>query len=305
VTSEELTAAFFREVIVLGEGEDRWIVGELDDFRTVVGTAREGELCSGEHYRFLGTWVEHPRFGKQFKFSSFAHSTPISEPAIERYLQRYRGIGQVGAKRIVQEFGEDSLDEIRTDPGIVAERCDLSREVCRALSEQLQAGRRIEKLTMAVDELLHGIGFPKSLNREVIDEWGERAPAMIRESPFCLRVFKGCGFKKCDALWQRLGKPLNAPERQMHCAAYAVESDTSGSTWVAYAAISRFMVENMAGGSVDKAIASAIECYLLIDHIDRDGTTYYALTVNAEDEASYVSDLTHAHCERGFDEYGL
>ena len=84
--------------------------------KTVVGVMPA--LHPGEQAAFEGEWVEHSRFGKQFKCARCTPIAPTTLLGIERFLGSgaIRGVGRKTAKDIVAFFGEDTLVVLATDP---------------------------------------------------------------------------------------------------------------------------------------------------------------------------------------------
>ena len=58
-----------------------------------------------------------PKFGEQFKIVRYTTLVPATVAGIEKYLGSglIKGIGPVMAKRMVKEFGEDTLKVIEED----------------------------------------------------------------------------------------------------------------------------------------------------------------------------------------------
>jgi len=61
-----------------------------------------------------GTWQEHPKFGRQFKVVTHRMKAPSTMEGIKKYLGSglIAGIGPVMASRIVEKFGEETLEVI-------------------------------------------------------------------------------------------------------------------------------------------------------------------------------------------------
>ena len=60
----------------------------------------------GELLKMEGAWMDHPKFGRQFKVISYRTLAPSSLEGIRRYLGSglIKGIGPVMASRIVEKF---------------------------------------------------------------------------------------------------------------------------------------------------------------------------------------------------------
>ena len=77
---------------------------------TVVGKAQA--VWEGEEISATGSWVTDKVHGRQFKAETITCVAPRSLVGIERYLASglIKGVGKVLAKRIVETFGEDTLN---------------------------------------------------------------------------------------------------------------------------------------------------------------------------------------------------
>ena len=80
------------------------------DLVTVVGSLPG--VQPGERLEMEGHWVNHPKYGLQFQVTRYTSLLPASSNAIKRYLSSrfVKGIGPVMAGRLVDLFGEDTLD---------------------------------------------------------------------------------------------------------------------------------------------------------------------------------------------------
>src|SRR5262245_16712015 len=68
-----------------------------------------------------GAFIDHPRFGRQFKISSAELKLPSTARGIERYLERggVKGIGKALAKRLVDAFGDRTVEVLDNEPEAV------------------------------------------------------------------------------------------------------------------------------------------------------------------------------------------
>src|SRR5688572_29236095 len=90
------------ERVVFSNEENAWSVVRL----TITGqrdpVTAVGNLLGvqpGENLRLTGTWINDPKYGRQFKVSSYATVAPATVTGIEKYLGSglIRGIGKVMA----------------------------------------------------------------------------------------------------------------------------------------------------------------------------------------------------------------
>lgn len=207
---------------------------------TIKGEADIDELKHGCDYRFLGRWTtyENRRTGqteKQFHFSSFVASAPLSREGIIGYLIAHGqgcGIAAGRARQLFERFGQQALEVCRQQPERAAAAIkgwDPNSAVLFA--ERLKDNQRLEAATVEITELLAGRGLPKTTARKAIKKWGNAAADMIRRDPYQLMSFRGCGFKRCDQLWLDLGLPAGRLRRQALCAWYTIAADSQGHTW--------------------------------------------------------------------------
>ncbi|MEU1601474.1 helix-hairpin-helix domain-containing protein, partial [Streptomyces sp. NPDC005708] len=84
---------------------------------TAVGKALFGAK-PGESLRLIGSWTQHPHYGRQFRVQRCERTVPADERAIRLYLASgmIRGIGPALAAAIVDAFCERTLKVIDTEP---------------------------------------------------------------------------------------------------------------------------------------------------------------------------------------------
>ena len=89
----------------------------------IVITGNFGEITTDTHYRFVGTVINHPRYGTQFQAISYEREKPTGKNGLIGYLSsdRFPGIGKRTAEKIVEHFGENTIDAILDDPDSLAE----------------------------------------------------------------------------------------------------------------------------------------------------------------------------------------
>ena len=95
-------------------------------------------LNEGDTAEFTGVYTVHPSYGRQFKAESFERRAPQNTAAILRYLSSgaIRGVGPSTAGRIVERFGEDSLEVIQNRPEELSIIKGISLSKALAISEE-------------------------------------------------------------------------------------------------------------------------------------------------------------------------
>jgi exodeoxyribonuclease V alpha subunit len=185
-------------------------VSERHDLVTVVGNLLAP--TPGEVLDMLGEWVQHPRFGEQFKVAQFSTQVPATVYGIQKYLGSgmIKGLGPVMAGRIVERFGIDTLDIIEKDvmrlsavPGIGAKRV-------AQIAQSWQAQREIRDVMLFLQS--HGVGTGYAA--KIFRHYGNRAVAVVRENPYRLATdIPGIGFLTADRIAEKIGIPRHSPWR--------------------------------------------------------------------------------------------
>jgi hypothetical protein len=233
-------------------------VADPDSPIGIKGEANVTELVERRTYRFLGTWANYfnkraRSYEKQFHFRTFVEHIPHDPAGLEQYLSqagRGHGIGPAKSKKLVEHFGaEVVLLACRTQPNEVANIAGIPSWQAEAFADELKAKQLTENAQLECDKLLTGHGFPKTLTRKVIKEWGNLASEKITQDPYVLMQFKGVGFRLCDKLYMELGLDPKAIKRQALCLWYAIASDNNGHTWFPAREVIAKMVSMVGSGA--------------------------------------------------------
>ncbi|MCB0077553.1 MAG: ATP-dependent RecD-like DNA helicase [Anaerolineales bacterium] len=177
---------------------------------TVVGAMAGVNI--GESMRLSGQWVTHAEYGRQFEVQHYTVQLPATIEGIRKYLGSglIQGIGPVMAERIVEHFGLNTLDVIDGEierlhevPGIGKKRVGLIRN---AWAEQ----QEIKEIMI----FLQAHQVSTTLAVKIYKQYGDQSVSIVRADPYRLAqdIF-GIGFKTADSIAQKLGLPVDAPER--------------------------------------------------------------------------------------------
>ncbi len=192
---------------------DGYIVFDLeteDAMVTVVGEL--GLLEPGEEVELTGSFVSHPRFGQQYRAESCIRALPSTVVNIERYLASgvIPGIGKALAKRIVDEFGEFTLQIIEKEPAKLSRIKGISPQKCEEIAE---AAQQIFGLRSLMDRL-QAFSVPASVAMKAYRRWGTPAWEMVQENPYRLCIHGiGLPFRAADRIAQSMQIPANSTKR--------------------------------------------------------------------------------------------
>lgn len=269
-TLTEITATYLAERVRRDDWciVTAWCNGEISDEISISVTCEPDELRKDQEYRWMGTWSNHPKYGRQFKASSFVLKLPHGRAGVISYLRdagEGLGFGAARAARLWDHYGSDAVQSVRTNPQEAAEvlarvKLPIALERMQQIAVKLEEDAALEACTLDLLDVLTGRGFPKAVVRECVREWGNRASQVIRRDPYKLMRFRGCGFKRCDATWLELGLPASRLKRQALAAWYAIARDTEGHTWFGEQMAVKGAEQNIAGAEVraQKALTLAV-----------------------------------------------
>jgi exodeoxyribonuclease V alpha subunit len=203
------------ERVVFANEENAWSVVRLTvpgqrDPVTAVGNLLG--VQPGESLRLSGAWVQDPKYGKQFKVSSYATVAPATSAGIEKYLGSglIRGIGKGLAGRLVQSFGLETLDVIENQPERLREVEGIGPQRSAAIQRAWVEQRDVKDVMVFLQS--HGVSTNFAI--KVYKAYGSPAVHVVRENPYRLATdIHGIGFKTADAIATSLGISPTAPQR--------------------------------------------------------------------------------------------
>ena len=188
----------------------RLLAEGLDELATVVGCMPG--VSPGETLAVTGVWSRHATYGAQFKAKTMERSLPQGADAILEYLSSgaIKGIGAITARRLVEEFGDDTLavleehpDKLKTIKGMTPKR---AREIGEAFRAQMGMRRLLDFLRR------HGLNADLAL--PLYRLYGLDALERIKDDPYLLtQPGLDVVFQSADALAVELGVDAADPQR--------------------------------------------------------------------------------------------
>ena len=203
----ENVSNFFR--ILLLDIEDT-NAEDFDDYEIIV-TGTMADIIEGEEYTFWGQIVQHSKYGEQLQMTRYERAKPTSKGLVKYFSSsHFKGIGLKTAKKIVDIYGENTIDKILENPDKLQSISGLSTKNREAFVSTL----RLNYGTEMVLAKLANYGIPNKLAFQIQDFYKEETLEIVENYPYQLvEDIKGLGFTIADQLAQELGIESQAPER--------------------------------------------------------------------------------------------
>ena len=169
---------------------------------TIVGTLPL--LSAGESLLVIGEWTTHPKYGKQFKISDYRILAPATLEGIRRYLGSglIKGIGPVTAKRIVKQFGLETLNIIENAPERLQEVEGIAHKRVEMISTAWETQKEIKDVMLFLQSHKVSINYAVKIYKQ----YGNQSILVVRENPYRLADdIWGIGFKTADKIAMNLG----------------------------------------------------------------------------------------------------
>ncbi|MST79495.1 ATP-dependent RecD-like DNA helicase [Lactobacillus equicursoris] len=179
-----------------------------DDEIKVTGTF--GDLEEGQEYQFTGQLVTHPRYGLQFQADACQAVLPSGDGSVEKYLSsdKFPGIGEKTAAKIVQQLGPDSLKSLQADPSQVAQ-LDLTQKQKDSLLAGLKSIDSFDDLYLK----LAPFGVNKKVAARLYQKFHDQTLQKLQVNPYEPLDVTGYSFKMADQLARHFGIKMTSLER--------------------------------------------------------------------------------------------
>jgi len=188
------------------QNQSNWYtVAELSDDKeniTVVGILPF--LNEGDIAEFTGKFIVHSTYGRQFSCESFEKRAPENSAAILRYLSAgaIKGIGPSTALKIVERFGEDSLNVISERPQELIVIKGISLQKAMQISEEYKKQYGIKDIMLMLSK--YKVSPERCL--KIYKKFGSKSVDIITQNPYVL-CEEGLefGFEICEDIAADLG----------------------------------------------------------------------------------------------------
>ncbi|MCL2586756.1 MAG: AAA family ATPase, partial [Firmicutes bacterium] len=162
----------------------------------------------GQELNMAGEWVNNPKFGKQFKVSSYGVMVPNTPAKIKQFIGSglIKGIGPVTADRVVAMFGKETLRIMDEDPMKLSRVKGISRDKAKDIGERYALVKAMQ------DSIIFLSRFSISINMavKIFKRFGEQTIEIVSANPYILiEKISGIGFLTADKMAMDLGVAYN------------------------------------------------------------------------------------------------
>lgn len=276
----ELKAIFFENhanfyKVLLLEVQETSFPFDKDE---IVVTGNFGEITEDTPYCFYGTVVTHPKYGTQFQARSYEREKPAGKNGVIAFLSsdRFPGIGQKTAEKIVETFGENTIDLILEDKTVLAQISGLNEKKRNLIHDVLQQTQGTEKILID----LANFGFSNNQAAMIMHRYQNETMNVLRANPYqLLEDIEGIGFRRADQLAEELEIPPDDKNRIKGAIIATLQnlSMANGDTYVVSAELMdrslqllessrRFLIED---GALIEAIVEMVEEMKIVEDEQR------------------------------------
>lgn len=280
------------EHVIFSNEENGYAVCDLgtedDDLVTIQGIlpfVNEGDAVS-----VYGHWIHSPKYGRQFAVERYERNLPADVNAILRYLssRAIKGIGPKIAKKIVDEFGEDTFDVIENHPDWLAQLPGISSRRAQEIAQDFREKSGIRSAMIFFREY-----FGAALTMRIYRAWGSSAVERAKQNPYRLcDEIDGIGFEKADAMATRMGLATDSPARLESGIIYVLRSNAQQNGHVCLPSDKLLDAAGALIGGTSEQRETALENLLLSGRLRAsvfDGVTYL-YEKYAYDSETYIAN---------------
>ena len=173
-----------------------------EELVTAVGTL--AQISPGTQLIMKGSWKNDSKFGRQFTVDSYKELMPSTLTGIEKYLGSglIKGIGPVYAKKIIKQFGLDTIDVIEKTPRRLTEVDGIGEKRIEMIINGWDEQKEIKNVMIFLQS--HGISTTFAV--KIFKRYGEKSVDVLKENPYRLADdIWGIGFKSADKIAENMG----------------------------------------------------------------------------------------------------
>ncbi|MBQ7718718.1 MAG: ATP-dependent RecD-like DNA helicase [Clostridia bacterium] len=264
------------DIIFTNEENGYTVCAVEKDDDSFVAVGNMPGLMPGEAVILTGEWTSHAEYGEQFKVASYETVVPATAVRILMYLSAgiVKGIGPATAKKIVDRFGDKSLEIIQNEPLKLASIKGISKKKALEINESYLSKQIMQNIIM----FLQPYGVTPAFAVRVYNKMGAEAVRKIKQNPYSLCEIDGIGFKTADKIAFQMGISPDDEERLRWGVLYVMTlSSQNGDTYSEYLTLLKNACHILSAGTeqVENAIVSLIKDGKLTEEVTDDASAVY------------------------------
>ncbi len=185
----------------------------------------------GENLTIHGQWQSHPKYGQQLQIQSFESVLPSSINGIRTYLTSgaVKGVGSKTAKRIIEQFGSQTLHIIENDPHKLIQIKGIGLKTAETIAQDWKKNQVARQLMT----FLQANGIQPAYSARILKAYGTDALSVLKDEPYRLvSDLADIGFIIADTLAQNQGLASDDPHRVKACLLYLMDQTVAdGNLW--------------------------------------------------------------------------
>ncbi len=201
------------EHIIYSNEENGYTVADFgtddDDLITITGIMPY--IGEGDSLIIYGEWRHNQKYGRQFSVGEYEKYMPADASAILRYLSSgaIKGIGKKTAVKIVEEFGDETLEVLENHPDWLSDIPGISLKKAKQICEDFKAKAGIRSAMMFFRDY-----FGAATTVKIYKRWGSACIDIAKQNPYRLcDEIDGIGFERADSMAEKLGLDRSSESR--------------------------------------------------------------------------------------------
>ncbi len=199
----------------------------------ITATGVFSSIYEGEEVELNGDFRENKKYGKQFFVKEYVSLTPSNKQGIIKYLSSglLKGVGEVMATRIVEKFGEDSLNIIEFNPRKLAEVRGISIEGALKIAENFASVKAMKDSVL----FLQNFDISTNLAIKIYEVYKDKTKELVNKNPYRLvEDVDGIGFLTADKIAKKMGVDPKSRFRMRAGILHILKqnSEKNGSTYI-------------------------------------------------------------------------
>jgi len=287
---EEIKGVFKRKIF---SAETGYVVGlfrvkeaevsKMCENKTVTFVGYFHELTEEDTYIFHGEFIEHERYGNQFRVDSYEKPLPEEKDSIVEFLSSglFKGIGEKKAQKIVDVLGKDTLSIILENPENLLLIPTITKKQVDLLHNKLVEYQASYEIVLKLND----IGFTTKDSMLIYNTYKASTLEVVEENIY--RLFydiEKIPFKRIDSIARNQGIDFLDRRRVEAVILYAMTEvcNTFGHSYLEKDEVYQYTIRAL-GSSMDIDIFENALEKLMMD-----------LRVVVEDDKYYLKDMYEA-----------